>query len=126
MSEHPPIAVIGGGPAGALAAQLLAKQGKNVLLFDEKLAWEKPCGGGLTHKALTQYPFLAEARSDSRFIQDCELVSPAGRRVRFELQHPLAIFSRFALNGLMLDRARTAGAVIRQERVTRIAKIDTG
>jgi len=33
--------------------------------FDEKLAWEKPCGGGVTHKALQRYPFLAEAGSKS-------------------------------------------------------------
>ena len=32
-----------------------------MVIIDEKLAWEKPCGGGLTHKALLRYPFLAEA-----------------------------------------------------------------
>ncbi len=65
MSTHHPIAIVGGGPAGALAGALLATGGKHVLLFDEKLAWEKPCGGGLTHKALLQYPFLANAGSDA-------------------------------------------------------------
>jgi len=59
MTEKRPIAIVGGGPAGAFAAELLAAGGKKVLLFDEKLAWEKPCGGGLTHKALSQYPFSA-------------------------------------------------------------------
>lgn len=121
MNEQLPIAIVGGGPAGALAAELVATGGRKVLLFDEKLAWEKPCGGGLTHKALTQYPFLGEAPSESKFIHDCELVSPAGRRVRFELRHPLAIFSRVALNGLMLERARQAGVEIHKERVTRIS-----
>jgi geranylgeranyl reductase len=52
MSAPSPIAIVGGGPAGALAAAQLAKEGRRVLLFDEKLAWEKPCGGGVTHKAL--------------------------------------------------------------------------
>jgi len=51
MTAPNPIAVIGGGPSGSLAATLLADGGKNVILFDEKLAWEKPCGGGVTHKA---------------------------------------------------------------------------
>ena len=121
MNEQLPIAIVGGGPAGALAAEFLATGGRRVLLFDEKLAWEKPCGGGLTHKALTQYPFLGKARSDSKFIEHCELVSPAGRRVRFELRHPLAIFSRVALNGLLLERALQAGVEVRKERVTRIS-----
>jgi geranylgeranyl reductase family protein len=123
MIGERPIAVVGGGPAGAFAAELLAAGGNEVLLFDEKLAWEKPCGGGLTHKALTQYPFLGEARAESRFIQDCELISPSGQSVRFELRYPLAIFSRLALNGLLLERAVRAGAEIRKERVTRISGV---
>jgi geranylgeranyl diphosphate/geranylgeranyl-bacteriochlorophyllide a reductase len=118
---HFPIAIVGGGPAGALAAESLAASGKKVLLFDEKLAWEKPCGGGLTHKALAQYPFLGEARTDSKFIRQCELRSPSGRSARFELRHPLAIFSRLKLNGLLLERALRSGAQLRKERVTKVA-----
>ena len=45
------VAILGGGPAGAFAAEQLASAGMRVRLFDEKLAWEKPCGGGLTFKA---------------------------------------------------------------------------
>ena len=126
MTARHPIAIVGGGPAGALAGALLAAGGSNVLLFDEKLAWEKPCGGGLTHKALQQYPFLADAGSDSNPVEHCELISPSGQRVRFHMQYPVAIFSRLALNGLLLERARRAGVdvrvEVRQERVTRIAR----
>jgi flavin-dependent dehydrogenase len=124
-------AIIGGGPAGALAGALLAEGGKEVLLFDEKLAWEKPCGGGITHKALQQYPFLADARNEINLVEQCELMSPSGQRVRFHMQHPVAIFSRLALNGLLLERAQCAGTDVdghadvrvdvRQERVTRIS-----
>ncbi len=124
MTEQLPIAVVGGGPAGAFAGELLAAGGKDVLLFDEKLAWEKPCGGGLTHKALIQYPFLGEARAESKVIVNCELVSPAGRRARFGLRHPLAIFSRFTLNGLLLERALRTGVELRKERVIRISGTD--
>jgi flavin-dependent dehydrogenase len=129
MSARHPIAVVGGGPAGALAGALLAAGGRDVVLFDEKLAWEKPCGGGVTHKALQQYPFLAEARSESNPIsspiEECELISPSGQRVRFHMQHPVAIFSRLGLNGLLLERACRAGVDVRQERVTRIARSGT-
>jgi flavin-dependent dehydrogenase len=125
MSAQTPIAIIGGGPAGALAAARLAAGGKNVLLFDEKLAWEKPCGGGLTHKALQQYPFLTDGGSDSNpveknLVEDCELISPSGQRVRFHMQHPVAIFSREKLNGLLLDQAGHAGVDVHSERVIRI------
>ena len=126
MSARHPIAVVGGGPAGALAGALLAAGGRDVLLFDEKLAWEKPCGGGVTHKALRQYPFLVGSESnpigESNPVEECELISPSGRRVRFHMQHPVAIFSRLGLNGLLLERARRAGVDVRQERITRIAR----
>jgi flavin-dependent dehydrogenase len=129
MSAPRSIAIIGGGPAGASAGAELAMAGKDVLLFDEKLAWEKPCGGGVTHKALQRYPFLAED-SDSNpaepnSVEYCELISPLGRRVRFHLEYPVAIFSRLALNGSLLARAGRAGVDIHQERVTRIER-DSG
>jgi len=124
MNEQLRIAIVGGGPAGAFAGELLAAGGRKVLLFDEKLAWEKPCGGGLTHKALRQYPFLGEARAESKFIQRCVLTSPSGRRARFDLRHPVAIFSRFALNGLLLERALRSGVELHKERVTRISGAD--
>jgi flavin-dependent dehydrogenase len=125
LTQHP-IAIVGGGPAGAMAGALLAAGSRDVLLFDERLAWEKPCGGGLTHKALQQYPFLAEAGRESNLgnlIEQCELISPSGQRVQFHLQYPVAIFSRLALNGLLLERAQRAGVDLRHERVTRITRI---
>lgn len=115
------IAVVGGGPAGAMAAAQLAAAGRKVVLIDEKLAWEKPCGGGLTPKALKKYPFLAEAEVERNWVRGCELVSPGGRRAWFALDQQIAIFSRRVLNGLLLDRARAAGAQIMRERVIEVA-----
>src|SRR5579859_162178 len=114
------IAVIGGGPAGALAAAELARAGREVRLFDEKLAWEKPCGGGLTDKALAQWPFLRDAQVQRNWVSYGELIAPSGRRVRFSLERQIAIFSRLKLNGLLLDRARDAGARLLLERVLQI------
>jgi len=114
------IAVVGGGPAGALAASRLADAGCNVLLFEEKMAWEKPCGGGLTNKALVQFPFLAEAQADRNWVYQCRLTSPSGKQALFELEQPIAIFSRRVLNGLILERAQEAGAVVRKEHVVSI------
>jgi flavin-dependent dehydrogenase len=120
-----PIAIVGGGPAGALAASILAQAGRHVVLFDEKLAWEKPCGGGVTHKALLHWPFLANADIDRNWVRECELVSPSGRRVSFRLKQPIAIFSRRVLNGLLLDRACNVGAEIIRDRIVRIEWCDS-
>jgi flavin-dependent dehydrogenase len=120
MPDLQRIAIIGGGPAGAFAAAELARAGREVLLFDEKLAWEKPCGGGLTDKALAQWPFLRHAQVERNWVSECELIAPSGRRVRFPLERPIAIFSRLTLNGLLLDRARDAGVRVQCERVLQI------
>jgi flavin-dependent dehydrogenase len=115
------IAIIGGGPAGAFAAAELARgRDHQVLLFDEKLAWEKPCGGGLTPKAIERWPFLRDAIVERNWIHDCELIASSGRRARFPLRNQIAIFSRLTLNGLMLDRARDAGAQVVQQRIVSI------
>ena len=115
-----PIAIIGGGPAGAFAAAELAGAGREVLLFDEKLAWEKPCGGGLTPKATARWPFLRDVIVDRNWVSECELIAPSGRKVRFELDQQIAIFSRLTLNGLMLQRAAEAGTRVLRERVVEI------
>ncbi len=116
------IAVIGGGPAGSFAAAALARNGHEVVVFDEKLAWEKPCGGGLTDKALVRWPFLRDADVERNWISNCELIAPSGRKVSFKLDRQIAIFSRLALNGFLLDRASAAGTELRRERVLRIDK----
>ena len=120
MSAFQRIGVIGGGPAGALAAAEFARAGRDVVLFDEKLAWEKPCGGGLTDKALAQWPFLRDAQVERNWVSDCELIAPSGRRVQFPLDRPIPIFSRLKLNGLLLDRAHDAGSKLLSERVLQI------
>ena len=120
MNFEKPIAIIGGGPAGSLAAANLARAGRKVFLFDEKLAWEKPCGGGITHKALVEWPFLREAAVERNWIDECELIGPSGRRVSFHLEQPIAIFSRQVLNGLLLQRAQESGVEVIHDRVIRI------
>jgi geranylgeranyl reductase family protein len=116
------IAVVGGGPAGAFAAEQLTGAGRKIILFDEKLAWEKPCGGGLTDKAITRWPFLRDAQAERNWISDCELISPSGRKVSFQLDRQIAIFSRKVLNKLLLDRAREAGAEVHRARVLKIER----
>jgi flavin-dependent dehydrogenase len=92
-----------------------------VRIFEEKPDWEKPCGGGVTNKALAEFPFLAETIVERNWIDTCELVSPTGRRVSLQLDRAIAIFSRRILNNLLRDRARIAGAAIIHQRVTGIS-----
>ena len=111
------VAIIGGGPAGATAAETLARGGMRVMVFEEKFHWEKPCGGGLTHKALQRYPFLLDSSKDLQCVRSAEFVASNGRAIRFRLRKPLAIYSRATLNHLLLCRAGAAGAEIVQDRI---------
>jgi geranylgeranyl reductase family protein len=112
------VAILGGGPAGAFAAEQLASAGLEVLLFDEKLAWEKPCGGGLTYKAYSQYPFLINNATPKRFVTETVLAAPKAGEVSLKLDDPLLIYSRLDLNRMLLERAERAGAQIEKTRVS--------
>ncbi|HEY1497045.1 MAG TPA: NAD(P)/FAD-dependent oxidoreductase [Candidatus Solibacter sp.] len=120
------VAILGGGPAGAFAAETLASAGLGVILMDEKLAWEKPCGGGLTHKAYSQYPFLIENSTPKRLVTETVLAAPKAGEVTLQLGDPLLIYSRFDLNNMLLERAERAGAQIEKTRVTEMTRKGTG
>jgi geranylgeranyl reductase family protein len=111
------IAILGGGPAGAFAAEQLASAGLQVTVFDEKLAWEKPCGGGLTYKAYHQYPFLIDNNTPKKLITETVLAAPGSGAFSLRLREPLLIYSRYDLNRMLLERAERAGARIEKARV---------
>ena len=111
------VAVLGGGPAGSSAAERLARGGLRTILIDEKLAWEKPCGGGITYKAYSQYRYLIDNDAPKRIVNDTHLAAPKAISVKMNLVHPLVIYSRYDLNKMLLRRAEEAGAEIEKERV---------
>jgi flavin-dependent dehydrogenase len=129
------IAIIGGGPAGATAAETLAKgwglssgggSTHRVQVFEEKLGWEKPCGGGLTHKALRRYPFLAQAASGGNLLHEVEFLAPTGAAMRVRLREPVVVYARATLNQLLLRRAQDAGAEVVRDRIFRLRRTDHG
>ena len=100
------IAIVGGGPAGALCGERLASQGFHVTIFDERLAWEKPCGGGLTHKAIQAYPFLLDGPQPKKIVRTAELISGGDRRVRFEINQTVAENAGLKLSSKLLNVAK--------------------
>ena len=120
------VAVLGGGPAGSFAAERLAEAGLRTVVFDEKLAWEKPCGGGLTYKAYREYPCLIDNTTPKKVIFETSLAAPKAGEVSMKLENPLVIYSRKDLNGMLLKRAEQAGAEIEQTRVLGIERREKG
>jgi flavin-dependent dehydrogenase len=111
------IAIIGGGPSGAMCGEQLARAGHSVNLFDEHLAWEKPCGGGLTHKAVACFPFLLDNPYPKKLVRSIELISSNEQSVMLDMSHPIVIYSRTVLNGMLLNRAADAGCKVRRSHV---------
>jgi geranylgeranyl reductase family protein len=120
------VAILGGGPAGAFAAERLASGGLDTIVFDEKLAWEKPCGGGLTYKAYQQYPFLIDNDTPKRVVTQTCLAAPNAGAVTMGLTRPLVIYSRLDLNRMLLERAERAGAQLEKTRVLEIERSGSG
>ena len=116
------IAVVGGGPAGAWTAYLLATHGARVAIVDGSHPREKPCGGGLSARALDVLRPLGSSRpipgvviasgnfSDGRADVDIEL-PPAGAGTP-----ALLVASRRDLDLALLEAARAAGAELVAER----------
>jgi len=121
------VAVVGAGPAGAWAAYSLARRGARVTLLDPSHPREKPCGGGVTGRALE---LIASALGDSgvpacrvhsaRFVE-----SGTGRCASVALedtasgsQPGLLVASRTAFDGALVSAAVAAGAELRRARVT--------
>ncbi|HEU4796719.1 MAG TPA: NAD(P)/FAD-dependent oxidoreductase [Pyrinomonadaceae bacterium] len=119
--------IIGAGPAGSFAAELLAKGGAKIALFDGRPPGEpKACGGGVTAKALNAWPNLLNAVG--RTIHELDLYSPSGKRLHLKLDEPFAVYSRVAFDGYLRDRARAAGAEVFGEKISarKITKTDKG
>jgi flavin-dependent dehydrogenase len=107
--EHFEALIVGAGPAGSFAAEMLARAGVKVALFDGRPEGEpKACGGGVTAKALKAWPHLLNAVG--RSVDELEMFSPSGKRLQLHLEEPFAIYSRIAFDSYLRDRARTAGA----------------
>ena len=117
------VAVLGGGPAGSSAAERLAAAGLKTVIIDEKLAWEKPCGGGITYKAYSQYPYLLENDTPKKLVTDTLLAAPKAGAFKMDLTRPLVIYSRIDLNGMLLRRAEAAGAEIEKQRVVGLERV---
>ncbi len=115
------IAIVGAGPAGSHLAHQLRRNGAEVLLFDARPAWEKPCGGGVTSKALREFEFLHKGSAPKQMVSSLRLISAQGRELTVAPRHDFAIYSRRELAEMMRERAREAGARLH---VARVEKTD--
>ena len=105
------VVVVGGGPAGATAAQELAAKGHSVLLLD-RAGRIKPCGGAIPPRLIKDYAIpdaLLVARATA-----ARMVSPAEVNVDIPIEGGfVGMVDRDQFDEWLRERAAQAGAVRR-------------
>jgi len=109
------VAVVGAGPAGSTTAYRLARAHARVLLVDKvRFPRDKPCGGGLTMRAVRQLPFSVEPVVEDRITRvRCRL--QYGRVMNRSSGQVLCLMTqRRRLDAFLVEQAAEAGAVFRE------------
>src|SRR5438552_16016234 len=119
------VAVVGAGPAGTWAAHVLARHGARVALIDPSHPREKPCGGGVTGRALAIVGRALDGiHLSTREIHSARFIdSGTGRSASVGLTTPdsdapdLIVASRAGFDAALVTAARRAGATLLDSRV---------
>ena len=115
------VCIVGAGPAGSMAALEFAKKGVSVSVFDPSHPREKPCGGGLTGKALALLPVgPAHDPLPARRLQRCRFDTARGLMIELDLGEPIGTVARAEFDQWLLRRAVEAGARHVNDRITRV------
>ncbi len=118
------VVVIGGGPAGATAADDLARLGHSVLLLD-RAGRTKPCGGAIPPRlikdfAIPEHLLVARARS-------ARMVSPRDRKVDIPIEGGfVGMVDRDVFDEWLRQRAASQGAVRETGIFRRLATDEAG
>src|SRR5579862_503181 len=117
--------VVGGGPAGSTAAYRLACAGADVLLVDRaRFPRDKPCGGGLTLRAVRQCPVDPSPVVEEE-VDQLELRFRYRQAVVRRAAEPVILMTqRRRLDAFLLDAARAAGTEVREETTVQIEASD--
>lgn len=105
------VAVIGGGPAGSSAAEVLAKAGIETYLFERKLDNAKPCGGAIPLCMVAEFDLPPEIID--RRVRNMTMISPSNVEVDINIEKPdeyIGMCRREILDGFLRERAHKLGA----------------
>lgn len=119
--------VVGAGPAGSTAAFRLSRAGARVLLLDrERFPRDKPCGGGLTYRAVRQLPVSVEPVVED-IVHRFQLGFRYARRFERRTDEPLILMTqRRRLDAHLAEQAALAGADFRDGARATALELDEG
>ncbi|MEO7057696.1 MAG: FAD-dependent monooxygenase, partial [Caldimonas sp.] len=112
LPDHCDVLVVGAGPAGSAAAQLLARAGRSVVVVDQQaFPRDKICGDGLipdAHRALARLGVLEQVMAEARSSTTLTCIAPRGGRI--DVPGRLAVLPRKRLDEIVCAAAVAAGA----------------
>lgn len=125
------VTIIGAGPGGALAAILLARRGWDVTLIEQhRFPRDKVCGecvSALGVEALGRSGLIPELQDAGAIrLTRAILHDRNGNRVESLLPRPMLGISRRAMDDLLLQAARRAGAALLQPVRVEAMQFDAG
>jgi geranylgeranyl reductase family protein len=107
--------VVGAGPAGSVTAIHLARAGARVLLVDRaRFPRDKPCGGGLTMRAVRELPVSVEPVVEHRVDRVGLRLRYRGRIERRGRSTLILMTQRLRLDHYLVEQAAAAGATVRE------------
>ncbi len=108
------VAVVGGGPAGSSAAEILVKAGIETYLFERKLDNAKPCGGAIPLCMVSEFELPPEIID--RQVRKMKMISPSNIEVNIgQTLNPdeyIGMCRREVLDGFLRDRAEKLGTKV--------------
>lgn len=119
------VIIVGGGPAGASAASRLAQGGASVAVVDDSHPREKPCGGGVTARALALFGSTVDSMPGAVAVEIASFAHHGrSTSVPLDTDGParLAIVAREHFDRALLDRACTAGATLHASRLVSLER----
>lgn len=121
MTQRFDLAIVGGGPAGSAAAWQARQAGASVVLLDKaQFPRDKPCGDGLTARAVSylQKMGLAEQVATFHRVNRVCVYSPSHWELSFPRRPGMPdhghTVSRTTLDTMLLRHAAAAGAEVRE------------
>lgn len=100
--------VVGGGPAGATAAETLAGCGRSVLMIDRR-GRIKPCGGAIPPRLIRDFGIPDHLLACK--VRSARMISPTGRRVDMPIDNGfVGMVDREIFDEWLRERAVSAGA----------------
>jgi geranylgeranyl reductase family protein len=109
------VLIVGGGPAGATVARLLAGAGREVLLLEKHVhPRPKPCGGGIPARTRPLLPSGYAVAAGGR-VEEVELRASRWVRRRFPVDEPAEVVHREQFDDFLFRSAAAAGAEMREQ-----------